>query len=218
VAKPIARMLLIVGICVAIGVAGLQAVHTLRAGSEQLYEDGTVPLSRAAQTLAAMHRDRIAVRNHMLAPDAAGKADALKVIQSEDERIATELAAFLALNPPAQERQMAERFRRNWGSYTQVRDEQMIPLSAEGRIAEARVALTSRQPQAKKAEEALNALFALQVHNGETQMNKNRDAADDLSRNILLLVICGLVLSVTLAVPIVAPGRGHAGRHGGQVP
>ena len=194
--KLMAGMLLIAGVGVAIGVTGLHGVSVLQAGSEQLYSRGTVPATKAAQALAAMHRTRIEVRNHMLAADAQGKARALRAIQAEDERVATELAAFLALNPSARERQLVEQFQQNWASYTRVRDEQMIPLSNAGKIPEAGAALNSRQDQARAADAAMNDLFDLQVNNGAAQMARNRRAAATLSRNILLLAVSGLLLSV----------------------
>ena len=200
--KLMIAMLLVASIGMTIGMTSLHGTSDMRTGAQRIYTQGTVELSYAALTMTAMHRNRIAVRNHLLAATPDAKAAAAKVITTEQQNIDRELTNLLAQPLAAQQRALAEQFKQNWAAYAEVRDSQMIPLSDAGKITEAQAALTSRQPQAKAAEEALNQLFAMQVNDGKTQMSQLDETASDVRRDILLLILGGLLLSVGLAVGI----------------
>jgi methyl-accepting chemotaxis protein len=186
-------------VAIVVGVVGIRSLGTVSGEANRMYTQGSVPLAHLADLHNAELKARMEFFGYAMDSDPTRKAKWLAGLKQDDADIASADAAYKQTTEVDQATLTA--FENAWAQYTQIRDQQMLPLAAAGKLPEMlAIQATAAQPHISDAADALDALQVLEqkVASG-TAASARSDYARARTVSLAVLVI-GLILAVSLGL------------------
>ncbi|MEN3361332.1 MAG: methyl-accepting chemotaxis protein [Mycobacteriales bacterium] len=202
------KMLLPVGLAVAcmlvVGVTGWTGIASLENATRQLDDDGVHPLKSLGSIRDAEGDSRLAVRKYLEVTDAKGLTEAKARVREADDYMTTALSEYQAgHNLDAPRAALLQKFTTAFTHWQQLRDGTVLRLVDAGRIADAAKAtgaLDAADDGPTGFAGPLDELSDAEFANAHVVADRANASATSARRQLLLIVIAGLLLPGALAV------------------
>ncbi|MCX7671307.1 MAG: MCP four helix bundle domain-containing protein, partial [Anaerolineae bacterium] len=174
---------------IVVGAAGLIQASRLNDHTEQLYADellGTGQVAVLAQNLLLMED---AMMDHLLASDAARRAEAEVALTAADRSVEAVIETIRKGESHPQRLEAVEEFARAWTAYKQVRDALVLPISRAGKLEEAAQRVrTDLDPRRTQVQQALTRMVQ-EKSDSATQIKAENAAIYARAWQIILVIM-----------------------------
>ena len=195
-----------------VGVVAVVNVRELSDRSTALYEQGLVPAQALGQALLSQDSARRELLNVLVAQTPADIEDNLGDVESDDDALATAMAAYEEFPLDGGKAEHVEAVAREWAAYQAIREQELVPLAIDTKVAEFNAVNSEAAVHLEAVEEALHALEAIELEDGKALRDQAQDAAAAATRTIVLVLLAGLALAIGLALYVSRLITGPLGR------
>ena len=189
-------------VCALLAFQGYRAINSLggvHSDAVEIYEENTVGVGYLSDLRTYFNRMRSGVRDVLLASDAEARAAAEADVADMDAKTDVALEGYRSAGLAGERAEQFDTFVKAMTEYRRLRDEEVLPLARQGRIAEAYKALLAI-PTSDQATAALVRLQAIEVEDGAKTMAASKDAYQDQRTTTVLFVVGALAVAVTIAL------------------
>ncbi len=185
---------------VAVGAAGLIQASRLNEHMEELYADeliGTGQVATLAQDLLLLED---AVMDHVLAPDAARRAEAEVTLAALDRSLEATIETIRKGEIHRERVEAIEEFARSWAAYKQVRDTLILPASRTGKLEDVVQRIqTELDPRLNQVQQALQKMIKEKTDSATQIKASNQVIYARAWQLILAIMVVGFVAGAVIA-------------------
>ena len=178
-------------VALTVGVVAIMNLRTLAASADEMYERGVVPLVVVGEAIDAQNLSRITLLNLLVDDTEAQLAQRKGQFEAADAAWEKALEEYVRHPQGGGRAEQVAVLREVWPKYQQVRDEQMLPLARDSKLAElSKVRDEVQAPLTVQLEKALYALMDLEDQSSKVLRDQAADAASSATK-VTIAVLLG---------------------------
>ena len=188
---------------VAVTVGGVAVVNMreLADKGHDLYAEGLVPVHIIADARLAQDSARRELGNVIIAQSQADIDDNVGDVRSDDDALASAMAKYKEFPLDNGRAEQVETIAKEWAAYQAVRDDKLLPLAIDTKVAEFDAVMKAEgAAHVEAVETALDALAAIEDEDARQLRDEAEAAAASATKLTLTVLLLGLALAVGLAL------------------
>ncbi|SFL95235.1 methyl-accepting chemotaxis protein [Geodermatophilus ruber] len=183
-------------VAVLVGILGMQSLSTAADRTERMYDENINGLTNATELRSALSSVRIASRDSALAKDVPAAQAQLNSIAGYEARFEEVIAAYRAINPPAETLAALDRIETAFQEYLEVIHGQITPLALARDLAGwLQVNESLLRPLANDVSTEVQALVEAEHAAARAAAVASREAADSQQTVSVAIMLGGAVLA-----------------------
>ena len=206
--KLLSGFLVVSLLMVGVGVLGISKLASAQANLKNMYDNSLAAIAQLGSVTTDFTNTRIQALNVALDADPAARSAAVAKIKDLDAAIDTSWADYTSTDMTGREK-FRDAFIADLAAYRKIRDEQMLPLALDSKLAEFIAVRDSlATPLATATEADLTGLEGVENDAAAKTLAESQSAYSNARTLIIAIIVVALVASIGLAIGI---GRMIAG-------
>jgi methyl-accepting chemotaxis protein len=203
-----------------VGGVGLRSMAVMSSHAREIFDDNFLPLEYFAEARQQFMVIRASALYHMQLPDKDAMAKQVAAIKGAEAAVEAEVAKLEKVDLDKAEREAVVKFKAAFGAYMQMVNQNVLPLSTEGKKAEALAyAVGKGAEDVRTAMTAVKEAMDLFRKSGQQAYQGAKDA--ETSARLMMLGIIGLGVLLAIALgyfiaSLIAKALAHVVETAGQ--
>jgi len=201
-AKLITGFVIVAIVVAAVGVVGIQDIKKMDKSDTQLYENMTVPIAQMADLSTAFQRERVNIRDMIVATDPAVVKDNTDKIAQRQADVAKDLALFDKTILTTEMRGLFDDLVKKNTVYGQQLAK-IIELAKAGKDAEAYALMSETGATgiaSRELQDAISNVINFKLGYAKTASDNNTKTAGSTTTIMMIIILAGTLISIGLGV------------------